>query len=211
MKEAGMTPQPIARRAGRPNAEQAHSKRQALIEAALDEFARVGFHAASLRDIAEKAAVSSRTLYNHYPDKAALFEACLDWSASQLQPAPASLSGDLQARLVTYTVAMQGWLFSPLSRRIALLIYREGGEFPRLREIAHMRFERHQVAPVAAILCDHGLGARADGVARHFVALALGEWQRRLLFGEASMDEAAMRDQAEQATAIFLHGIGHRA
>ena len=74
----------IKRRAGRPTAEAAEQKRMNMILVALEEFARAGFHAASLRDIAEKAQVSSRTLYNHVPDKLALFAACLEHSGAQL-------------------------------------------------------------------------------------------------------------------------------
>ena len=54
---------------GPPSAEAAKQKRMNLIMVALEEFALTGFHAASLRDIAEKAEVSTRTLYNHFPDK----------------------------------------------------------------------------------------------------------------------------------------------
>jgi hypothetical protein len=36
--------------------------------------------------------------------------------------------------------------------------------------------------------------------------MALGEWQRRLLFGETAMTEAQMADHAELVTSIFLRG-----
>ncbi|WP_097093634.1 TetR/AcrR family transcriptional regulator [Novosphingobium sp. Chol11] len=198
----------IKRRAGRPKAEVAEQKRLNLILVALEEFARSGFHAASLRDIAEKAEVSSRTLYNHFPDKLALFEASLEHSGAQLMPDLPDLEGDLHTRLVTYATEMQRQLSSTRSTRIARLIYREGGEFDELRQIARHQFERHQVSPVAELLEKEGV-AEADSrnFAKQFVAMAFGEWQRRLLFGGPPLTPEEMAAHARFVTQLFLNGI----
>ncbi|WP_201516142.1 TetR/AcrR family transcriptional regulator [Sphingobium sp. S8] len=198
----------IKRRAGRPTAEVAEQKRMNLILVALEEFARSGFHAASLRDIAEKAEVSSRTLYNHFPDKLALFEASLEHSGAQLMPDLPDLEGDLHTRLVTYATEMQRQLSSTRSTRIARLIYREGGEFDELRQIARHQFERHQVSPVAELLEKEGV-AEADSraFAKQFVAMAFGEWQRRLLFGGPPLTPDEMAAHARFVTQLFLNGI----
>lgn len=196
------------RRAGRPTAEEAEQKRHGLILAALEEFARIGFHGASLRDIAEKANISSRTLYNYYPDKLALFEACLEFSGQEIQPVLPDLEVSLRDSLVNYAVAMQRQLFARQAMRIAALIYREGNGFDELRRIARIQFERHQVAPVAHILESHGVAkTRCRALATQFVAMAFGEWQRRLLFGEEAMTERQMEEHAELVTRIFLGGI----
>ncbi len=50
------------------------AKRQAIIETATEVFAREGFSAARIGDIARRAKVSSRTIYDLFSDKAALFE-----------------------------------------------------------------------------------------------------------------------------------------
>lgn len=204
-----MTKLSVKRRAGRPSAEESEQKRRFLIVTALEEFARAGFHAASLRDIADKAQVSSRTLYNHFPDKLALFEACLEYSGRQIQPDLPDLHGDLHSRLVAYAAEMQRQLFSPLSLQIARLIYREGSEFDEVRQIARLQFERYQVTPVIAILSSEGIAAeRCHGYATQFVAMAFGEWQRRLLFGAGPMTGPEMAAHAELVTGIFLKGIG---
>ncbi|MCP1471476.1 AcrR family transcriptional regulator [Sphingobium sp. OAS761] len=198
----------LKRRAGRPTPEEAEQKRQGLIVTALEEFARVGFHGASLRDIAEKANISSRTLYNYYPDKLALFEACLEFSGREIQPVLPDLDVGLHEGLVRYAIAMQRQLFAAQAMRIAALIYREGGGFDELRQIARIQFERHQVTPVAHILDSHGIvKERCHILATQFVAMAFGEWQRRLLFGEDAMTDEQMADHAELVTAIFLKGI----
>jgi AcrR family transcriptional regulator len=206
-KEQRMSAPLLKRRVGRPTPEEAEQKRHGLIVTALDEFARVGFHGASLRDIAEKASISSRTLYNYYPDKLALFEACLEFSGREIQPVLPDLGVGFHEGLVRYAIAMQRQLFAVQAMRIAALIYREGGGFDELRRIARIQFERHQVAPVARILENHGIvSERSQTLATQFVAMALGEWQRRLLFGETAMTEAQMADHAELVTSIFLRG-----
>lgn len=183
-------------------------KRQSLITTALDEFARAGFHAASLREIAHKAQVSSRTLYNHYPDKLALFEACLEYSGRQIQPVLPDFNGNLHARLVAYSTEMQRQLSDHISMQITKLIYRECSDSEQLRKIAKVQFERYQVSPVARILEQEGLPAeRCRGYAMQFVAMAFSELQRRLLFGELPMTEAEMVEQADLVTTIFLNGI----
>ena len=195
-------------RVGRPTIKVAKQKRMNLVMVALEEFALAGFHAASLRDIAEKAQVSTRTLYNHFPDKLALFAACLEYSGEQLQPEPPELKGDLRTRLVTYATEMQRQLSSTRSLRIARLIYREGGEFSELRKIARHQYERYQVGPVVAMLEDEGLASSESRIlAAQFVAMALGESQRRLLFGGEPMTSEEMLAQAKLVTGIFLNGI----
>jgi len=203
-----MDGQSIKRRAGRPTPEVAEQKRDNLILVALNEFARVGFHAASLRDIAEKAQVSSRTLYNHFPDKLALFEACLEHSGAQIRPELPDLKGDLHTQLVTYATEMQRQLFSAQNTQMTRLIYRESGEFDELRKIARLQFERHQVSPVAQLLEVEGVDpAESHLLAEQFIVMALGEWQRRLLFGEKLMTDEEMARHAKLVTIIFLNGI----
>ena len=206
-----MDGQSIKRRAGRPTPEVAEQKRNNLILVALNEFARTGFHAASLRDIAEKAQVSSRTLYNHFPDKLALFEACLEHSGAQIRPELPDLKGDLHTQLITYSTKMQRQLFSTQSTQMARLIYRESSEFDELRKIARLQFERHQVSPVARLLEAEGVDpAESHPLAKQFVVMALGEWQRRLLFGGELMTDEEMAGHAKLVTNIFLNGITRR-
>lgn len=54
-------------------------KRQEIIQAAIALFAEVGFNAASLRDIAARAQMSHPGLLHHFPTKAALLAAVLEY------------------------------------------------------------------------------------------------------------------------------------
>ncbi|MGI5505865.1 TetR/AcrR family transcriptional regulator [Lentzea sp. CA-135723] len=56
-------------------------KRQAILHGALSVFARDGYSRASIDAIAKEAEVSTRTLYNHFADKADLFRNVIQASA----------------------------------------------------------------------------------------------------------------------------------
>lgn len=205
--------------AGRPSAEEGERKHAALIEAALEEFASRGFRGASLRAIAAKADISTRTLYNRYPDKVALFAACLEASSVELRHFTAQRAAtttpspgrSLSDQLAAHVVAVTEQLSDERSLQIASLLYREGPEFAEVREIARLQFERHQVDPVVDILSGHGLvGPARRDEATQFVAMAFGEWQRRLLFGGPPMTRAEMERQAALVVRIFLDGIAHQ-
>lgn len=77
-------------------------KRKDIIDAAIDEFREQGFLGAKTTSIAKKANVSSRTLYNHFESKEALFEAISEimvernWS---MEPVPYDPERDLVAQL----------------------------------------------------------------------------------------------------------------
>src|SRR3974390_150000 len=55
-------------------AERAADRRQAIIDAAFDEFIDRGYAATRLDDVARRAGVAKGTIYLHFKDKQALFE-----------------------------------------------------------------------------------------------------------------------------------------
>jgi AcrR family transcriptional regulator len=55
-------------------AERAAERREAIIEAALDEFIARGFTATRLDDVARRAGVAKGTIYLHFKDKESMFE-----------------------------------------------------------------------------------------------------------------------------------------
>ncbi|MEU3649187.1 helix-turn-helix domain-containing protein [Lentzea sp. NPDC034063] len=58
-------------------------KRQAILRGALSVFSRDGYSRASIDAIAKESEVSTRTLYNHFADKADLFRNVIQASASE--------------------------------------------------------------------------------------------------------------------------------
>lgn len=71
--------QPGRRRGGRrgPYAKTPHKRRE-ILDAALEVFARSGYRAGSLRDVAERVGMSEAGLLHHFPNKSALLAAVLE-------------------------------------------------------------------------------------------------------------------------------------
>ncbi len=62
-------------------------KHRAVLEGALVIFARDGYSRATIDSIAGQAQVSTRTIYNHFRDKADLFQAVIQMSATRVADA----------------------------------------------------------------------------------------------------------------------------
>jgi AcrR family transcriptional regulator len=87
-------------------------KRQAVLTGGLTVFARDGYVRASIDVIAAEAKVSSRTIYNHFQDKAGLFRAVIQDSAQRVAAARLEIVDrylrtitDLEADLIEFGVA----------------------------------------------------------------------------------------------------------
>lgn len=77
-------------------------KREEILRAAAEAFRHEGFRATSADRIAERARVSKRTLYNHFPSKDALFDAVIASYWARLSPLAAPIGHDdapVEARL----------------------------------------------------------------------------------------------------------------
>ncbi len=62
----------------------ADARREALLEAALEEFAEGGFHDTSLEQVASRAGVSKALIYEHFGSKAELHQALLERNRDEL-------------------------------------------------------------------------------------------------------------------------------
>lgn len=67
--------------------------RERILEAALDVFARKGYHGASVDDIVRASATSKGAVYHHFPNKEAVFLALVDDFAARLAAAVAAAVG----------------------------------------------------------------------------------------------------------------------
>jgi AcrR family transcriptional regulator len=122
--------------AGRPTASELERRKGRVMEVATDMFVANGFAATSLVDIARGAGVATRTLYQHFGDKEAIFRDVIfarDAEAS-LQP-PSVESGDtlfsalLRAGQYAYTITYR-------ERSIGLmrLMIAESNRFPEFMQ-----------------------------------------------------------------------------
>lgn len=72
------TPRPHSRRSGRPSRQRAAPSRDALLDAAIRVFVRVGIAASTLRDIGREGGVTPAMLHYHFVDKQGLVRAVID-------------------------------------------------------------------------------------------------------------------------------------
>ncbi|HEX7418933.1 MAG TPA: TetR/AcrR family transcriptional regulator [Thermoanaerobaculia bacterium] len=70
--------------------EKSERSRRQVLDAALQLFSRHGYRATSVRDIAEKAGVSTGNVYHHFPDKETIFKTLLEelWTAAETRRFP---------------------------------------------------------------------------------------------------------------------------
>lgn len=193
---------------GRPNAEESQQKAANILAVAREEFCARGYRAVTMRDIAARALVSTRTLYNQYADKLSLFTACLALGAADFPTLDhATKPGDVARALYDYAVALVRMLSSDSSRRLGMLVYREGVEFPELARAADENQRRHLLDPLAAFLAEKGLGGADEAEhARIFISMILSGWQRRVSFRQPMLSDEELKQHAAIAVRLFLHG-----
>lgn len=197
-----------AGRRGRPTAEDSRQKMAQILNVAREQFSLHGYRAVTMQGVADKADVSTRTLYNRYADKLSLFAACLE-SGSEIFPLIRYAAGsDVAETLRIYTVELVMALSTDSSFRLAMLVYREGAEFPELVRAAEANQQQHLVDPLAAYMRQAGLSRDRDAEARAnlFLAMAISDWQRRVSFLRPLPTRAETTDHAERVVELFLDG-----
>lgn len=103
-------------------------KRRAIVNGALLLFARDGYMRASLDAIAAEAGVSNRTIYNHFADKAELFQTVIQESSQRVADTMVDIIDrhlgkivDLEQDLIELGLAWLGVLTSDLAPHFALV------------------------------------------------------------------------------------------
>jgi AcrR family transcriptional regulator len=189
-----------------------------LCEAAEQVFLRDGYAEAGLDEVARLAGMSKRTLYQHFPSKAALFEACIARALAPVHgaPEPEAETEDLAAALVGILEAAAGHLLSARQTAIFRLVIAEGGRTPELAEAFHRAILAKGASTLQRRMEREIRGGRlllhdAEAGARLLFGMALGAAQVTLLLGlRAPPDGAEVARLARLAVAIFLHGAAAR-
>jgi AcrR family transcriptional regulator len=156
----------------------AAARRDAILEAALDEFSARGFAAARLEDVAKRAGVAKGTIYLYFADKEALFQELVRF---QIGPVMRALSAALASELPLQGLIDQAIelfareVFGTRRKQVMRLIISEGPRFPALAEFYYREvlspilkavrarlqraFERGEIADDALIRFPQLLGA----------------------------------------------------
>lgn len=162
------------------------------MEVATDMFVSRGYAATTLLDIARKAGVATRTVYQHFGDKEALFREVVFARPTAIVNPPVLEEGeDLLAALrkagrYCYDVALR-----PRSIDLMRLMIAESGRFPELMSMVATKIFTRFTGNIAALfrqLAANGLIAEGDHdrSAELFADLLLGNRTVMIYFGWAS-------------------------
>ena len=147
---------PGASKGGRkPREERGAARREAILEAALDEFSQRGFEAARLDDVAKRAGIAKGTIYLYFRDKETLFQELI---RSMLTPVIGGIETMGQAdvpmamladRIVDFFVTE---VYETRRRDVIRLMIAEGRRFPKLAEFYYREVLSRILAAMRALL-----------------------------------------------------------
>lgn len=200
-----------AYQAGRPTAEELERRKARVMEVATELFIERGYAATSFIDIAKAAGVATRTLYQHFGDKEAVFEEVIfarDTTTNLHQPV-ADTQLNLFENLMNcaqyvYDVALQ-----PRSADLMRLMIAESTRFPDLiRNVAMATFRRFRHATRRFFESLAGAGQIPEGdhaqSAELFIEFILGNLPIMLYTKWAT--EPPTTAMMQDRVALFLRG-----
>ncbi len=197
-------------------------KRRAMLRGGLVVFARDGYTRGSIEAIAEQANVSTRTIYNHFGDKARLFEAVIQASATEVADAQIRLInqylhrvGDIEADLAEFAIV---WA-TPMAEfadhwALVRQVQAEIGHLPdsvvQAWQEAGPRRVGVELASKFRELAERGL-LRVDDPHRtavHFSLLTTGEVSNQTVRGLLPISTEEIAASATAGVRAFLRGYG---
>jgi AcrR family transcriptional regulator len=195
-------------------------KHRAILRGALTVFARDVYTRASMDAIAAEAGVSTRTIYNHFGDKADLFHAVIQDSATQVADAQIAVIDrhltkiiDLEAGLTEFARAWAAPMLQYIDHfAMVRQINAEAGHIPQAaldtwQETGPRRVHR-ELARRIQRLADQGLlrVTDPDRAAMHLVLLTATEVANRSYHGAIPLPETEITRIADAGVQAFLHG-----
>ena len=136
-------------------AERAAERRQAIVEAALEEFVARGFTATRLDDIAKRAGVAKGTIYLHFKDKESMFEELIRTAIVPLVgpltgPPPIGVSIRDAIERVAMTFIEE--IVTTPRADIVRLIIAEGARFPAIADFYYREVISRGLAGMRALI-----------------------------------------------------------
>ncbi len=136
-------------------AKRSAERRDAILAAALDEFAARGFAATRLEDVAKRADVAKGTIYLHFADKETLFQELVRLELSPVVGALERAShADVPFRQVTDQLieVFVREIFETRRKDVIRLVLTEGPRFPKLAEFYYREVIARAMEAIRAIL-----------------------------------------------------------
>jgi AcrR family transcriptional regulator len=133
----------------------AAARRDAILDAALDEFSAKGFAAARLDDVAKRAGVAKGTIYLHFADKESLFQELI---RAKMVPVVGSLELAFATGLPLRAIIEQAIeifareVYGTRRKEVIRLMISEGPRFPALAEFYYREVLERVLNGVRALL-----------------------------------------------------------
>ncbi|GAA1955626.1 TetR/AcrR family transcriptional regulator [Kitasatospora viridis] len=197
-------------------------KRRTIIDAALAEFLREGYAAASVDAITARSGVSKATIYKHFGNKERLFLAAvgsfLPSSYAELEPGISGLADapDLRAALITLAVDWARLLMHPQVLSLRRLVIGEIDRFPQLGRLWYRVTYDLNNGPLVDTFAElHRRGAlRVPDLplaVQQLVAATVGvPLLIRTFNPDAEFDDAELTRQMTSGVDLFLAGYAAR-
>jgi AcrR family transcriptional regulator len=136
-------------------AERAADRRQAIVEAALDEFIARGYAATRLDDVAQRAGVAKGTIYLHFKDKQGLFQELVRTALVPLigrLAAPPPAGGSIRDALENFAETFVKEVAMTRRGDIVRLIVAEGPRFPDIADFYYREVVSRGIAGMRALI-----------------------------------------------------------
>jgi AcrR family transcriptional regulator len=205
----------LPRSRGRPQIRPDEETRQLVIEAARQEFQANGYAGASMASVAQRAGVSTKTMYRLIPTKADLFRSVVSDRISRFMleiDTDALDSLPLQDALERMLTAYGSLTLNQETVAIYRLVLGESDRFPELAATFYDVAVRRTSSAMESWLerqCRRGLIALEDLPAATSMlrGMMIMEPQRAVMLGErAAPDEVEIAGRARHCTRMFLEG-----
>lgn len=209
--------QGTSRRPGRPPVRSDEATLQLILDAAADAFRDNDFAGTCMSAVAQRAGVSTKTLYRLVPTKADLFRQVVAERTARFVleiDDPDDAAEDVRAALERLLTAYGTLTFAPDVLGVYRLVLSETCRFPELGRIFHETAIQHSVEVMAGWLerqCRLGRLRLEDPVlaAGMLRGMMVMEPQRAALLGQAPpLDAAQIAVRARACAEVFLKGCG---
>jgi len=118
----------------RERAKSQEETRQRIVEATMHLHEEIGPRATTISAIAERSGVQRLTVYRHFPDETAVFQACTShWLSLNPPPDPAEWSGFMDARARFEAAVEAFYAYFSRTRRMWTASYEDVAHVPALQ------------------------------------------------------------------------------
>lgn len=185
--------------------------RLTIEDAAVELFLKQGYHATSMRQIAERAGLALGGIYNHFSSKEEIFEAIIidQHPYKKLLPIILAVEGETTDKFFENAIRI---VFSELGARpeFVNLMFIEMVEFKGKHGAAMLREIAPQVLPVFERIIKARKDLRITNPAllmRSFFGMILSYYITEMVISNSVISNLMPRNSADVYVDIFLHGI----